>query len=148
MENAKNNTGDGNTGYFNVDEPTVRMFGKETDIKRGDIRFHSFMFFNLTEWIESQDMTEEEKREHPSHTTTGGYLREYEYKEAWRKAWDNASESDRKKTLDLPNFDADIFLQITGIDVRKEFADKVTITVEGRNIEISRESAKALGLVK
>jgi len=142
------NTGDWNTGFFNVDEPNIRMFGKDTGMKRGDVSFPDFFYISLTEWITSAKMSDSEKTEHPSHTTTGGYLKSCEYKEAWRIAWDKADETERKKTLDLPNFDADMFLEITGIDVRKEFSDKVTLTVEGRDVEISRESAKALGLVE
>ena len=142
------NTGNRNTGYFNTDEPNVRMFGKDTGKKRNEIVFPDFFYFALTEWICSDDMSETEKTKHPSHTTTGGYLKSYAYKDAWRNAWNKASKSDRKKTLELPNFDADIFLEITGIDVRKELGDNVTLTVEGRSIDISRELAISLGLVE
>ena len=141
------NTGNRNTGFFNVDEPNVRMFGKDTGLKRGDVSFPGFFYFDLAEWISSAEMSDDEKKEYASHTTTGGYLKTYEYKEAWRIAWDKANDTERKKTLDLPNFDADIFLEITGIDVRKEFSDKVTLVCDGKTVEISRESARALGLI-
>jgi len=38
----------------------------------------------------------------------------------WRKSWDRASDRDRRVVLSLPNFDNDIFKEITGIDVYKE----------------------------
>ena len=128
------NSGYWNSGFFNNDEPTVRMFGQDTGLMRADIEFPDFFDFDLCVWVYSADMTDAEKTEHPSHVTTGGFLRTYEYKDAWRKAWDGAEESDRKKVLDLPKFDADIFLDITGIDVRKEFDGKVDVTVEGNTV--------------
>jgi hypothetical protein len=142
------NSGYRNSGFFNNDEPTVRMFGQDTGLMRADIEFPDFFCFGVCVWVYSADMTDAEKTEHPSHVTTGGFLRTYKYKDAWRKAWDGAEESDRKKVLDLPKFDADIFLDITGIDVRKEFEGKVDVTVEGNTVQISRESARALGLIK
>ena len=100
-----------------------------------------WLYFDLTEWIVSTDMTDNEKQDHPSHATTGGYLRGYEYKAAWRRAFDAASEDDRKKVLDLPNFDADIFLEITGIDVRLEFAEKPA-SCDGKIVEIDGKQYK------
>jgi hypothetical protein len=139
------NSGNYNSGYFCTDTPKVRIFNKETDLPREDIVFPDFFSFNLTEWVDSSIMTSDEKKDHPLWKTTGGYLKTYGYKEAWKKSWDKASEADRKKVFDLPNFDAKIFEEITGINVYTE--DKVTIHVEGKEIQISRESAKALNLV-
>jgi len=42
----------------------------------------------------------------------------------------------------LPEFDSEIFKEITGIDVAKE--EKVKITIDGKDIFISRESAEEL----
>jgi hypothetical protein len=125
------NSGDCNTGFFNTDEPTVRMFNKDTGLKRDEIIVPGWCCLNPAEWVPSGEMTEQEKQKHPSHSTVGGYLKTYGYKEVWRKAWDSVSIEERKKILDLPNFDADIFLEITGIDVQKELSDKVEITCEG-----------------
>jgi hypothetical protein len=114
------NTGDRHAGYCNTTEPTVRMFNKDTGLKFGEINFPNYWFFNLFEWIEAKDMTEEEKKDHKEYKTTGGYLKVYSYKEAWQKSWDNATEEDRAKTFSLPNFDAEIFYEISGIDLRKK----------------------------
>ena len=42
------------------------------------------------------------------------------YKEAWRKSWNKASDEDRRKVLALPNWDNEVFKEISGIDVEKE----------------------------
>ena len=141
---------DHSTGHFStIDDTGFSVFNKPCT--RGEWDKHDkpdFFYFCLTEWIESAKMSENEKNDNPSHTTTGGYLKTHEYKDAWRIAWDGADQSERKKTLDLPNFDADIFLEITGIDVRVELSDKVTLVCDGKTVEISRESARALGLIE
>ena len=124
------------------------MFGKDTGLSFADITLPSYMYFDLTKWVDSDNMNDDEKAEHPSHVTTGGFLRTYEYKEAWRNAWNRATQEKRAQTVDLPNFDADIFLDITGIDVRKELSDEVDITVEGVTKTISRKSAITLGLIE
>ena len=87
-------------------------------------------------------MTDKEKQDHPSHTTTGGYLKTYEYQEAWRKAFDAASEEERKAVMDLPNFDADIFAEISGIDVRVEFAATEVPSCDGKIVEIDGKQYK------
>ena len=68
-------------------------------------------------WIFSKDMTDEEKKQHPEHETTGGYLKTVPFKTACRMMWDKLDAADRQKVLDLPNFDARIFKEVTGIEV-------------------------------
>jgi len=80
-----------------------------------------FIYFNLTYWVSSSDMTEAEKFADPHFYVRGGQLRKRGYKEAWRYAWDNATQEDKRLILTLPNFDADVFHEISGIDVRTEF---------------------------
>jgi len=109
------NSGDKNSGYFNSDEPKVRIFGKETDIKREDINFPKYLYFDLTVWIDFNKMTDKEKEENPNAETTGGYLKTYSYKEAFKNSFENADVEDIKKTLDLPNFNYEIFEEISGI---------------------------------
>jgi len=114
------NSGDRNSGFFNRDEPKVRMFEKETDIKREDIVFPDYFYFDLTEWVNAEDMTQREKNSVSGWEVTKGYLKVYDYKEAWRIAWDKATQEDREKTLRLPNWNNEIFRDITGIDVEAE----------------------------
>lgn len=133
------NAGDWNTGCLNTTEPKVRIFNKDCDTPREKLEFPNYFYFDITEWILENDMTEEEKKVYPSYKVTGGYLKEYEYKEAFRKSWDKADDEDRRKTLSLPNWDNELFKEISGIDVEKELGIK---TKEYSVDEI----AKALGV--
>ncbi len=114
------NSGDWNTGFLNTITPKILIFNKETDLPRSEINFPDFFYFILCEWIYLDDMTEEEKKDHCKSSVKNGYLKTYDYKEAWKKSWDNAEEEDRKKVFDLPNFDAEIFEEISGINVYED----------------------------
>lgn len=71
-----------------------------------------------TEWIYSEDMTEEEKADHPEHTTTDGYLKVVTVSDAEKQAWwDELEECEREYVMSLPNFDKAIFYECTGIEV-------------------------------
>ena len=121
------NTGDRNTGYCNTGTPTVRMFNKDTGLKFGEIQFPNFFFFETTFWIEESKMSDKEKDAFPSYVTTGGYLKVIPMKQAWRESWDKASLDDKKKVMTLPNWDNEIFKEISGIDVEKELCSKRTV---------------------
>ena len=120
------NSGDWNSGYFNTDTPLVRIFNKETEISREEMDFPSFLWFNLTAWVSSDTATEEEKEAHKVDIETcGGFLKNLTYKEAFRIAWDNASVKEHKKLLALPNWNNEIFKEISGIDAEAEIAKEV-----------------------
>lgn len=72
---------------------------------------------NVVEWIYSEDMTDEEKAEHPTHKTTGGYLKVLDEAESGQLWWDSLSECKKCIITTLPNFDPEIFEQCTGIKV-------------------------------
>jgi hypothetical protein len=111
------NSGNYNSGYFNNDEPFARIFGKETDIKVSQVNI-PYIELKTTEWVSESYMTDEEKKENPKFFVSGGYLKKRSYKNAWKLYWENdATESDKARFLSLPNFDADIFEDITGIRV-------------------------------
>ena len=117
------NTGDQNTGHFNTITPeTILVFNKECSRKVwNNTTKPDFIYFNyLTKFIWSSNMTDEEKIKHPEHECLGGYLRKMTYKEAFKYSWENADKEDRKLVLELPNFDNEIFKEISGIDVLKE----------------------------
>ena len=119
------NSGSWNSGYFNTDEPPVRIFNAFTDVKRENIDFPIFLYslFDLTVWVSHDTATEEEKAIHKTEIETcGGFLKTLEYKEAFRRAWDKASKEEHKKLLNLPNWNNDIFKEISGIDAEAEIA--------------------------
>lgn len=87
----------------------------------------NFLYFNLTVWVSSEDMSAQEKKNKPEHETIGGYLKNLEYKEAWRIAWDSATDKDKELLYALPNFDPEVFEEISGIDI-KEVTKEITIS--------------------
>ena len=117
------NSGDGNTGYLNTITPdTILVFNKECNRETWNKAIKpDFMYINvLNKFIYTCDMTDEEKENNPGYETLGGCLRKMTYKEAWKYSWDNDNKENRKLILKLPNFDNEIFKEITGIDVCKE----------------------------
>ena len=62
-------------------------------------------------------MTDQEKLDNPKFYVTQGYLKTYSYKEAWKNAFDNKNEGDIELLKNLPNFDAEVFEEITGIKI-------------------------------
>ena len=117
------NSGDRNIGFFNSNSPLVRIFNKETNISRDNINFPSFLYFDLTVWVSHDTATDEEKEVHKIDIETcGGFLKTIPYKEAFRIAWDKASKEEHEKLLKLPNWNNEIFKEITGIDAEAEIA--------------------------
>ena len=115
------NSGNCNSGYFNSDEPCLRMFNKMTYCKRDDINIPSWCYFHLTVWVSHDTATEEEKKKYKNEIEIcGGFLKTLDYKDAWRLAWNKASIKERKKLFELPNWDNEVFKEITGIDAEKE----------------------------
>ena len=62
-------------------------------------------------------MTDQEKKDYGSHITTGGYLKVYDYKEAFQKSWDKADEADRKKHQRVAEILSQCCLTIDDIEV-------------------------------
>ncbi len=60
-------------------------------------------------------MTDAEKIADPDFYVRGGCLRNRDYKEVWKIAWDNRQQDDERILRQLPNFDAKVFEKITGI---------------------------------
>ena len=123
------NTGDWNstnysTGFLNSVESPIYIFNKPTDLLRDDIlNIKGLQIMNCnfknSWWIYSQNMSDEEKKAHPEHETTGGYLKIVDFKTACKMMWDNLSAEDREAVKEIPNFDHAVFKDITGIDIIK-----------------------------
>lgn len=124
------NSGDWNAtsfsgGCFNTEQPKIYMFNKPTD-------WTLEQWFNCRarcllneiddcppEYVYLSDMTDEEKAAHPEAETTGGYLKERTAADNARKWWAGLDAADRNEILSLPNFNAEIFKKITGIDINQ-----------------------------
>ncbi len=121
------------TGHFStIDDTGFSAFNKlcnRDQWAQADIP--SWLYFNLTEWVDKEDMTDLEKQDHPTYETTGGYLKKYEYQEAWKKSYDNATREEQLKIKSLPNFDAEVFYEISGIKIDEILSNPKEITIEG-----------------
>ena len=113
------NSGNWNSGSLNSNTPdTIRIFNRE--IKRSEwekANIPDFFYFNLTTFVFEYAMTQEEKEQNKRWENVGGYLKTLDYKEAWQESYRKASQEDKDKVKKLPNFDADVFFEITGIRV-------------------------------
>lgn len=106
------NAGSFNTGHFNAcnyssgffctEDPKARVFNQEIDMtvpEFRDSKYYRALFsspFTLTEEID-------------------GKFVKYNYKEACAKWWEKLSEENKKIVKSIPNFDAKVFEEITGI---------------------------------
>ena len=123
------NTGDFNlsnynAGCFNTKEQKIYMFNKEADIsyeRWGLSKAKSIletMPINRLIWVKEVDMTAEDKEFNPAYKITGGCIKRVDVSSEEKQEWyDNLTEEDKVEIKSIPNFDADIFKEITGIDV-------------------------------
>lgn len=115
------NTGNWNTGFFNTDEPFARSFNKPTNMSIDEFRYLPgvrvlYRGYENNCWIWSSKMTDEEKAAHPGHEVIGGYLKPIPFKEACVTMWKGLADHEKDAVRAIPNFDAKIFEEITGID--------------------------------
>ena len=122
------NTGDWNkvsysSGCFNTDEQKMIMFNKPCDWTLRDWfdckakRLLDQIPKKVVEWVQLSDMSDEEKIVHSTCKTTGGYLKILDKSKCAQLWWNVLPEEDKQVILSLPNFDADIFEECTGIRV-------------------------------
>ena len=120
------NTASYNTGCFNTEEQKIMLFNKPSNMTyREWIDSDARYLLNLipkdvVEWVYEEDMTYEEKAANPTYETTGGYLKVLDESECGQIWWDSLSEYQKNIIKSMPNFDAEIFEQCTGIKVAKE----------------------------
>lgn len=129
--NAGNfNTGDWNTasfsnGVFCTEEPEILIFNKPSGMTFRQWRdskaccLLNQILFTPNAWVWDDDMTDEEKEVHPEYKTTGGFLKVLDTSDCCIRWWESLDESDRDVVRSIPNFNAAIFKQITGIDATK-----------------------------
>lgn len=128
---GKYNTGDYNTGHWNkcdfsngffntIEDDNIMIFNERSGISTRQFtesKYYAALTstpFVLTEWIE---YSEEEKSQSKEKELVGGYLKQYSYKEACANWWEKLSEENKEIIKSIPNFDAEIFKEITGIEV-------------------------------
>ena len=122
------NSGDWNktnfsSGCFNTKEAKILMFNKPSDWTYQDWLSSDAKYLlnkiqhNVLSWIREDDMTDEEKEQHPEYETTGGYLKEFDESECGQIWWNSLSDHEKDVIKALPNFDAEIFEQITGVNI-------------------------------
>ena len=122
------NTGDWNkssfnTGCFNTEEQKITLFNKPSGMTYREWMDSDARYLlnqipkDVVKWVYEEDMTDEEKAAHPTYETTGGYLKVLDESECGQLWW--GSLSDRRKEIikAIPNFDAEIFFQCTGVRV-------------------------------
>ena len=122
------NSGDWNktsysNGCFNTESPKIFLFNKLSDWTYQDWLDSDARWIlnrissNVLSWIWSKDMTDEEKAAHPEHQVTGGYLKHIKKETRRQMWWNSLSDKEKETVMNLPNFDKDIFMEITGIEV-------------------------------
>ena len=122
------NSGDWNctsfsSGCFNTIEGKILMFNKPSDWTYRDWINSKARYLlnhipsNILQWVYAAEMTDEEKAQHPEYETTGGYLKTFKKTESAQMWYDGLSDQEKDTIKSLPNFDADIFEEITGIGV-------------------------------
>lgn len=125
------NSGDWNSGVFNScnfsngvfcnkEDMDIRIFNMPSGMSMRDFYRSKYWYamcsvdFPLTEWAE---YTEEEKQADEKKALIGGYLKKNTYQYACARWWEDMSEENREIIMSMPNFDAEVFKDITGIEV-------------------------------
>ena len=131
------NSGNGNFGCFNTKKNKMTFFNKPSSWTYDDWAKSEAkgvlkkLKVEQLEWVQEKKMTDEEKKKYPEYKRTKGYLKWKEEKESnllRQELWNNLFTQDKEAVLSLPNFNADIFKEITGIDVTID--KKVVLTKE------------------
>ena len=125
------NSGDWNktdfsNGCFNTVEPKIYLFNKPSSWTYRNWLGSKARYLmkqiqgDILEWVRLRNMTGEEKTAHPEAETTGGYLKKLNNSESAPIWWRGLTDDEKNIILSIPNFDKEIFKEITGIDVDKE----------------------------
>ena len=125
------NSGDWNktnhsSGCFNTVETKITFFNKKSDWTYDDWRRSRARFLlskiptETLRWVNFEDMTKEEKETNPKAESTDGYLKAIKPEINVQEWWESLCSTDKNTILNIPNFDAEIFKEIIGIDVKWE----------------------------
>jgi hypothetical protein len=75
---------------------------------------------DILEYVYFDNMTNDKKEAHPEAETTGGYLKQLDNSERAIIWWHGLTEKQKAIITAIPNFDKEIFKEITGIDVDED----------------------------
>lgn len=120
------NSGDLNSGYRNSGifcnkkrEDFAIIFNKESNMTWDEWFNHSAYNIScgleITKWIDWENITDDEKKNYPKAFVCGGYVKVFDYRQAWENLWKTLSETQKASFKTLPNFDSIVFEDITGI---------------------------------
>ncbi|HOE07212.1 MAG TPA: pentapeptide repeat-containing protein [Bacilli bacterium] len=116
------NSCDYSNGVFCSKSPKINIFNMPTNMTMREFvnsKYYDAIIssdFILTEWVE---YSAEEKAQDETKRLIGGYLKTYSYQEACKNWWANMTDENKAIICSMPNFDAEIFKEITGIEVKK-----------------------------
>ena len=111
------------TGFFNTQERTITIFNQDSGMTYDEFinsKYYDALTsvqLRLTKW---HCFTDEEKKYSSERQPIGGELIPYTYKEACKNWWNELSDNAKEIIMEIPNFDKDIFYEITGIEVQND----------------------------
>ena len=122
------NSGDWNktcfsNGCFNTKSSKIFLFNKLSDWTYQDWlnsdAKHILMNCpsNVLAWVWNDDMIDEEKKQHPEYKVVGGYLKILDESECGQLWWNSLPERYKNIIKAIPNFDKEIFEDVTGIKI-------------------------------
>jgi len=138
------NTGNWHTGCFNtLNAEQSYYFNRLAPVEHWNAAKKPAWLFvpSPTSWVPDTEMTDAEKTDNPTFHTCGGYLRTNDMMDEWRKAYESASAEDIQMVRDLPNFDAEVFKQITGLDLSQPQPSDCSgksVTIDGVTYTLQR----------
>ena len=135
------NSGNRSAGIFCTQSPTVISFNKDTGKSWDDIEHPSFDDLLFNQWVPTSEMTTQEKLDNPKFFVADGFLKSVDWFEAWKVYWEKSDAEEKRKVLGLPNFDAAIFKEITGVDVTEK-----TLSCEGKEVVVDGKRYKLVCL--
>ena len=117
------NSGNWNSGYGNSGNGILNSFCTKrqwmlfdkpcTKEQYEKIDALDWSWFFINRWVSESDMSDQEKKDHPSFKTCSGYLKTIDYKEAFKACPESFIDAVKK----LKNFDKKKFKEISGLEV-------------------------------
>ena len=124
-------------------QKNLRVFNQDVSETRYDevkkILTDNQIKITLTKWTDYKELEKSEQT--ATAKQLGGLLKTFSYEDAWLNFWNEATREQKNCILDLPEFDADIFKEITGIDVKKRdsVAEEAIKLLESKGYKIVKE---------